>query len=198
MKFKNWFLLEMPMQWGNNLALFTAGEPHPTEFALFQISSEWNRILHASDVDAAANYLYGIMSLRDNEMYKAWEIDAAWARHGYGPFMCLIAMSLIGNTGLISTRVPGQVSPEMARVWKEFYDGAGKNLVTWVPLEDAKHHPQDYLNVKYFVKQPINLQPLLRRGKLTFRNDRHGEKQELFHELIDGFLRSRMHDVYGD
>ena len=196
--FKEWLLSEMPMQWGNNLALFVAGDPHPVFFALYRIGTDWRRILHSSDVNAAANYYYGIMDTRYNTNYGAMEIEAAWARHGYGPYLCLIAMSVAGREGLISTRVSGQVSSEMQRVWKEFYDGAGKDLVTWTPLDGANHHPQDYLNVKYFIKKPLNIQSMRRRSDITFRNDRHGEMRELFQEMADGFLRSRMHDVYGD
>jgi hypothetical protein len=186
-------MLEMPMQWGDNLGLFLENKT----FALFQPNPAWNRILQDTEYDAAESLIQGVMDLRDNALYNGWEVSTVWAKKGYGPYLYLIGMTIAGPMGLMPSRIASQVSPAAKHVWWEFFQGQGKDLVTPIPLE-ATHHAEPFLNYKYVIKKPINIKKLIYAGQRIFANDRYGDKRVNFHEIIDSLLRSKMDDIYGD
>lgn len=190
---KNWLLDEMAMQWGNSLALFLQGN----FIALYQIGSDLRKAITESDYDKFAGFMYGVMTLRDNTLYKTKEVESVWARPGYGPFLYLIAMTVAGKDGLAANRVRGQVTPAANDVWRNFFEGAGKNYVTPIPLNNA-HHPEEWLNHKYVINTPIQIQTMVRKSDVIFRRDVHGELKAGFYDMADSLLSNQMRSIYGE
>lgn len=192
MRFSNFMFYEMAMRSGNNLALYT----QPGFVVLFEPSWQWKKAFREQEMDYAENLVFGIMEMRDNTMYKTWEVDAVYAQQGYGPFTYLTAMSTVYPDGLSPTRIQTQLTPAAKRVWTEFYSGQGQKLVKPVPLEGAKHHEEPYLNYKYVINSPISTQPMIQKSNAFFKQDRTGEWKDLFLEMTNGLLKAKMSEIY--
>jgi len=150
-----------------------------------------------------AKNVMGIVEIRDNQKYNADEIDRTWAQKGYGPLMYLIAMTEAGNRGLIPNRLNTQITPEAKNVWRNFYEGVGKDYVETTPLIDdegerATHHEEEYLNTRYIIKNPLDISILEHRDAEVFANDRYGELTSHFEEMADSIIRHKMEDIYGE
>lgn len=193
MLFDLYLYLEMPMQTGDNLALAkldpTLGSGPGELFVLFDSNSMMRQALKSGDSDEAKNHIYGIMKVRDNTLYDAHEVDSVWARPGYGPLMYLIAMKGSGPRGLMSSRVSDQVTPAAKNVWQNFHSGSGRKFVTHQPLA-AQHHEEDYLNRKYVLKAPLNINGMLSRGKVN------GVSKNTLDEAAEILLSDKMGEIY--
>jgi len=177
------------MRTGEGLAL--VGEDNNTFFVLFENNLEFQQALINYDYDKISEHIFGVIELRDNQMYQTMEVDAVWARKGYGPLMYLIALKSVGSYGLTASRV--QVSAGAKEIWRNFYEGVGKKFINAIPL-GAKHHEEGYLNYKYVLKVPYDIGPMLMRGKVALR-DKHGEKRNALMEAAAMVLRQKLGDL---
>lgn len=192
------FLLEMPMEQGQDLGLLVYEPNNPSIFILMKNSPGLKNAINNYDYETIENAIYGVMNIRSNSKYNALEVNKVWARSGYGPLLYYIAMSYSGKAGLMSSRVEKQVSPEAKSIWSNFHSGVGKDKVNPVPLDsDFRHHPEDYLMNKYVLKSKMNLRNYLLRGKQIVGRDPYGEKFDTIMEVAEGMLDSRMNDIYG-
>ncbi len=193
-KFEN-FLLEMPMQTGNDLGLIAQDPKDPNLLVLIKNIPGLQLALKNYDYDVIENCVFGVMMTRHNTMYRAIEVDKVWARPGFGPLLYYIAMTYAGADGLMSTRVAKQVSDKAKGVWANF---AGSGKVRAVPIEtDSPHHPENYLMQKYVLLEPVNVDPYLKRAKSIIGRDPYGEKETTIIEVAEGLLGGEMNKVYG-
>ncbi len=164
-----------------------------SEFIIYD--PKMRQYLDNENWDKSRPYFLGILNLRDNQTYDTWEVDRIWSKKGYGPLLYLLAMQETGNEGLMPSRVKSQVTPEAKRVWKEFYDGKGSDLVTYEDTE-AIHHDEDYLNKKYFIDTQIDTSAAQRRHKQVIGQDPYGERFNNFIETADGVIGGEMSEIY--
>src|SRR5580693_1784969 len=103
----------MSMQTGQrmNLALFNENNNF---FVLFEPTVRFKLTLKTLNWEKAIQEqtFYAVAQVRDNTLYHAAEIDAVWARKGYGPLIYLLIMTAVGNYGLTANRINGQITPE--------------------------------------------------------------------------------------
>jgi hypothetical protein len=192
LSFTNYLLLEMPMQTGANLALVQESNL----YVLFESNHNLQVALRKRVLEAIDQSIYGILRIRDNTLYNADEVDAIWAHKGYGPLMYLIGMQNAGKRGLMSSRVSNQVTSQAKEVWRQFYQGAGKDLVLPVPLQAKHHHEEEWLSYKYVLRKPYDITKLLNKGKIALKNDPYNEKLNLIIEAADALLSRHMSDIY--
>jgi len=78
--------------------------------------------------------------------HRIFSIEKGFAQRGYGPLTGLV---LINHSGINGTVVSlnGDITPRAEEVWKQFYNGEGKE---WVEVEKFDHpvHDAEWLNVK--------------------------------------------------
>lgn len=190
------FLYNEGLQGIDKLALFEYG----AMIILYEplsIKSLLRRNVDLWEYPQAEAAMMGVMEWRDNTLYKAIEVDSVRAKHGYGTPMHFLLMQLHPE-GIIPTRVAGQNTPDEKRVWERFYHNVG-NFVVAEPLENAQHHPEPYLNMRYKLRRPMyNLNMLRRHHKLAIIPDRYEEKSNNLLEFADSWLRREMQRIYGD
>jgi len=155
------------------------------------------------DFESAEKYIYGVIDLRFNDKQNAYEVERVIAQQGYGPIMYMIALSAAGNKGLMPTRLRGKVSEEAKNVWKNFYDGKGKQYIkNMVDLKfddeynQAYNHPEDYLNKKYIITKPVNTYKIYQNNEKILAHDPYGEKKEFVIEAAESVLQNKMRDLY--
>ena len=158
---------------------------------------------NSDNYDEAFNYILGAIELRFNDKYDSFEVDSISAKHGYGPLMYMIGMTVAGSKGLIPSRINTQVTNEAKNVWKEFFNGKGTQYVNILDLKDnenqiASQHNEEYLNKKYLIKKPLQLNKLYNKTQMLLRNDQYGEKEYWLEELGNDYLRNSMRGIYGE
>tara|TARA_Y100001937_G_C7131160_1_gene337452 strand:+ start:619 stop:1209 length:591 start_codon:yes stop_codon:yes gene_type:complete len=156
-------------------------------------SEDMKKGLENYDADEINEAVIGAVELRYNESLQTYEINSIYADKGYGPLLYLIAMTK-SPEGLIPSRT-SQVSKSAKSVWEQFYSGKGQGSVTFEPIK-AGRHQEDYMNQKYFIKNPIDLNKAESVTKDILKNDKYGEKLSMLEEAIDGRLRQEMRDIY--
>ncbi|MFW5847546.1 MAG: GNAT family N-acetyltransferase [bacterium] len=177
----------------SHLALYVIDDFQDTEYILYDPKI----VEHIYDADEADKYFHGYISVRENNKYNALEVDTIAAKQGYGPLMYMIAMTVAGKKGLLPTRVTSQISQEAIKVWKEFDSGKGEQYVEAVPIEDGHYGENyDFLDKKYFIKNPIKIDTLLNNNKKVLVNDKYGEIGELIWEIGASYARNEMDRVY--
>ena len=174
----------------SNLALYTDDET----IGLYEPNlmskglSEFNYDKTEESVISGINY-------RFNNKHDAYEIDSILAEKGYGPITYLILMTLAGKHGLMPMTIKGQVSDEAKNVWRNFYEGKGSNLVEKIPLESSTHD-EEYLNHKYIIKSPIDLNVIKQNHEIVIKDDKYHEKIDNIANSIDNKIRNKMNDMY--
>lgn len=210
MNFSKFILSEMAMKQGDDMGLFV----EPGFIAMFKtgLGSHWRKAIMQQNIDFAVDgtgksLLYGVMTIRDNVLFKTWEVDSVWAEKGYGPYLYLLAMSVVHPDGLAPTRITSMISPAAKKVWSEFSQGAGSHLVKPVYLKSTDKeldkiylttpgkgpHKDAYLNYKYIIKNPINYKPMVAKGNMIFRNT---DARDIFMEMATGVLKDKLSDIY--
>ena len=154
------------------------------------------------DPEVIEESLKGLLELRFNQSRNAYEVEQIWAVKNYGPTLYRIAIQYAteeGFNGLMPTAIKGQVSNEAKNVWKNFFDGKGKQFVDHIDIPEGRHD-EDYLNKIYKAKEGapvINGMKAIQNNQQIFANDPYGEKIGLFIEEVDSKLRDEMRSIYG-
>lgn len=194
LSFCEYLFLEMPMQTGTNLALLQQGHALSV---LFQNNAKLQSLLKKQEMEGLEANFFGVLQVRDNTIFDADEVDAVWAKPGYGPLMYLIGLQTAGKHGLMASRVKSQVTPAAKEIWRQFYQEAGQGFVQPIPL-NSEHHEEPWLKCKYILKKPYNISGFLQKGKMALKNDPFGQKMDLLMEAADGLLRQQMNNIYND
>lgn len=151
--------------------------------------------LNSHNYDKTEESVVSGVNFRFNGKNDAYEIDSIIAEKGYGPITYLILMTMANDKGLMPSAVRGQVSNEAKNVWENFYEGKGSNLVDAIPLESS-NHDEEYLNHKYVIKSPIDLNTIKRNHENVIKNDEYYEKVDNIANSIDSKIRNKMNDIY--
>lgn len=196
MKLIREILLEMPMRSGRGLGLLPMDDNTGTGlFVLLQPSTQLTAALRKMNSYEAGQCILGVMELRDNVTLDSWEVDAVFAKPGYGPFLYQAAMSWAGDRGLVSCRSKSQMTPAAKKIWQSFYDGDGSSFAEAVPLESSRHE-EPALRHKYVARYPLDVDALFRVGKRAIGHDPLGDKTTLIAEEASSMLREAMQDIY--
>jgi len=147
------------------------------------------------DVEAIDEHFLGALDLRWNDKHKAMEADSILTKKGYGPLMFLIGMQVAGDDGLIPIQT-NQITPAAESVYKEFYEGKGRDLIETTQLEGGRHTDRPHLNQRMRIKKPLDLASAERRNKEAIGPDPYGQKETLLQEEGDVWLRRAMHEIY--
>ncbi|MCK9458513.1 MAG: hypothetical protein M0R80_02570 [Proteobacteria bacterium] len=193
--------LEMAMQGLSNVALFNdarlVGLYNADAMKIALEKGDWQEMMKT---------IVGAASFRKNSIHNANESTGIASQHGYGPLLYLLLMHRSPN-GLIPNRVAREINADAKRVWQQFIEGAGKDLVTTEPLvatgdspwkgEIAKHHKEPYLNLRFRLKAPL---PGIKEAELRNKNvigwDQYGKKREKIAYVFTKYLDFELGQVY--
>lgn len=148
--------------------------------------------LESYDMEIIEKAIYGAMLVRYNESYEVHEVSSVRSEKGYGPLVYLLAMQEFGGLTPIRTR---EITPAAKKVWKEFYDGAGKNLVETKDI-GLEHYDEDYLNLVYYIQKLINIHAATKRHDKAIGKDPYQEKSNLLLETADSYVANEMRRIY--
>ena len=125
------------------------------------------------------------------EMY----IDAIWAQKGFGPLAYMLAMQISPSGWLAPNWNRNQITASAKKVWKEFFDGKGSNLV----IKELIHpgmKDDNFFNYKFKMKKKMNVSKNIKIHDKFIGNDKYGEKLGMLSELAEGNLRQSMRGIY--
>lgn len=148
------------------------------------------------DYDEIDEAVVGVVETRYNGKHDAVEVDSLWGTQGYGPLLYLIAMQLAKPRKLITNRGVDKTSDSAKRVWKEFYDGRGKNSVEIEELANPDPNKEDFLNHAMTNKVKIDIRGMESKNNDILSNDRYGEKKDTLEEAGDSKLKYEMEKIY--
>ena len=122
-------------------------------------------------------------------------VEEIFANKGFGPALYKLALEQAREYGLSPSLIKGQVSDQASSVWKQFYDGLGKDDVEHKPLED-KVHGKEHLDSLYFLKpgREIDSKQAVKNHNKIFneRKDPYEEKITHLMEAADSILRDKV------
>lgn len=153
-------------------------------------------IINNFDAEQTQDYILGGVNLRFNKKHNGYEINTISSRHGYGPLLYLIGMTVAGNKGLMPSREKNKVSDEAKMVWKEFYQGKGKPYIKEIIELNDNIHQENFLNKKYVILQPIDTHKMYQNHLDIISNDSYKEKENFIYELSEDLVTSNMRDLY--
>jgi hypothetical protein len=170
-----------------------------SQIIIYRPVSEMVEALQNYDYEKIGEFVLGVVDLRFNEKYDAYEIQRIYAVKGYGPLLYRVAIQHAGQKGLIPDQT-GRVTPAAKRVWHSFYSGKGAQYVDKEPLKDVEfnRNEEEYLRVKLFAKTKINISNAKRMHSIVMKKDRYGEMLTALEEAADVLIRDKIHDIYGD
>lgn len=122
-------------------------------------------------------------------------VQSVWANAGYGPIMYMIAMEVFGKLAPSESAI----KPAASAVWKEFYQGKGKDKVTKSRIisDEEGWSDEPWLNFAYEIKRPLSLIYLVDKHDSVIGRDLHKERITLLMEGADACLQRAMDAAYG-
>jgi len=150
------------------------------------------------DGEKITSSIFGVLTYRDSkDIRKAIEVHKVSATKGYGPILYLLAMQKAKQRkrGLIPYHTPDLVSVEAKNVWKNFFEGKGKELVIKRKVEKDLHQ-EEYLNYMYSNKENKDLSSSLNLTTQLLKDDPYKEKKDLLVEAFAGYVENAMRKLY--
>ena len=95
------------------------------------------------------------------------------------------------------TRRIDKISNDAKRVWKEFYDGKGKDDVKKIELKIKDEDKEDFLNYSMTNIRKIDTKSMESKNSKLLSNDRYGEKKYILEETAESILFNEMGKIYG-
>ena len=125
--------------------------------ALFVDSMEDNEFRVILLYDPSNEKLIGGADIEFDSANDAWVVSGIYADKGWGPTLYLTLKAISEPHGLTASPSgdEGHTREGAVKVWQNFYDGVGKDLVTKEKLDDDRGHDDEALTYKYHpVKKP--------------------------------------------
>jgi hypothetical protein len=175
--------------------------PNDNLIGLFKILDELKTTLDNNDTSVFDESILGVLQVQKNSEENCLEINKIHAIEKNGPLLYLLGMKVSNNKGLMPYHDPSYVSKDAKKVWHNFYEGTGKDLVTREKLS-KDYHKEEYLNYKYFITAKTNkdkfsnLKKHIDIGNSLISNDKHGEKKDLIVGSLESFVQNKMRDIY--
>jgi hypothetical protein len=153
---------------------------------LYKADDELAEALESYDMDGMESKIMFVFGIKE-DMY----MDAVWARKGFGPIAYMVAMQMQGT--MAPYWMESQVTPQAAKVWKEFFNGKGEKLVN---KELTGVNPENYRHYWYSLKKPLRLNKNKKIDEKFIGPDKYGERRGMMDELAEGILRQSMRGIY--
>jgi len=161
--------------------------------AIYELNDNIKSAIDRNDLSSfIKNFkILGVMFFADLSPTKIYEIIKVASENGYGPLLYLLAMQL-SEKGLMPD--PKTVSDQAKNIWKNFYDGKGKHLVT--PIATVKNiHQEPYLKFAYKNVKQYNIMPLIALTDKIAKGRNNYTLAKILHHYIDSYLLSDSDEI---
>ena len=155
---------------------------------LYINDDELKEALESYDLSGMEKKVLFVFGIKE-DMY----MDAVWAQKGYCPIAYTVALSIAPEGVLAPQWQADRVTKSAANIWKEFFNGKGKDDVT---LELVGVDPDNYRSYWYRIKTKVNFSKNVKAHKDFLKDDKYNEKSDQLNELADGLLINAMRAIY--
>jgi hypothetical protein len=157
---------------------------------LYNADDEFREKIYSYDTEEMEGKILLAFGIKE-EMY----IDAIWAQKGFGPLAYMLAMKASPSGWLAPNWNRSQITKSAQKVWKEFFDGKGSDLVEKELIHPAME-PDNMFNYKFRLKKSLNTTKNEKLHAKFIGDDKYGEIRGMIDELAEGNLRHSMRGIY--